>query len=338
MSKTAVFKDKVKLYVFAGHGGDGCSSFRREKFVPKGGPDGGDGGHGGHVFIQADKDTDSLLPLYFRPHQKAEHGVRGKGKKMHGKRGADLIVKVPCGTEVYAFDSEKFLGEVIEDGENLRIAKGGKGGLGNVHFMTSSYQAPREFTPGGKGEEKTLRLIMKLVANAALVGFPNAGKSTLLSRISHAHPKIASYPFTTLNPIIGTVKFEEDYSSIRVADIPGLIEGAHTGIGLGHEFLRHIERTQLLIFVIDLAGTDGRDPADDYIKLREELQAYRPDLNQRPFVVVANKMDALESEDQYDDFVQKTGTTPFKMSAQHGEGLVEFEEELLKLYRSGIFQ
>ncbi len=320
MTKAVTFKDRVKVFISSGKGGNGCVSFRREKFIPKGGPDGGDGGRGGHVYLKTDKNEDSLLPLYFEPHQRAAHGGPGTGKRCHGKNGGDIYIKVPLGTTCIDADTEEFVGELLEDGEELLVASGGKGGLGNCHFVTSSHQAPRESTPGEPGEQHTYWLELKIMANAGLIGYPNAGKSTLLSKISHAHPKIASYPFTTLNPIIGTIQFD-DFKTLRVADIPGLIEGAHEGVGLGHDFLRHIERTKFLIFVIDMAGVDGREPAQDYVKLREELRMYRPELDRRPYVIVANKMDLPDAEENHQAFQEYTGEKPLAISAEKGEGI-----------------
>ncbi|MBU0676668.1 MAG: GTPase ObgE [Verrucomicrobia bacterium] len=326
--KTITFKDRVKLYVRAGNGGNGISSFRREKFVPKGGPDGGDGGHGGSVYMMADKNTDSLLDLYYRPHQKAQHGEPGRGKKQHGKTGADLTIKVPCGTIACDFESGEWIGEVIEEGDRLLLAQGGKGGLGNCHFTSSTHQSPTEFTPGTEGEQVVLRLELKLVADVALVGYPNAGKSTLLSRLSHAHPKVAPYPFTTLNPVIGTMTFE-DYKTLTVADIPGLINGAHEGVGLGYDFLRHIERTRLLVFIVDIAGVDGRHPAEDFRNIRKEIKLYRDDLAERPHIVVANKMDLDNAAEGLAEFEKETGISPLAISAEENSGV---EELKLALY------
>jgi len=318
--KTPTFKDRVKLYVAAGNGGNGCASFRREKFVPKGGPDGGDGGRGGHVYLVVEPNVDSLLPLYYRPHQKATHGGRGRGKQCHGRNGTDLHIKVPLGTDVRLHGDGTLLGELVEEGQELLVAQGGKGGIGNIHYKTSSHQAPREFTEGELGEEKELLLELKIVADVGLVGYPNAGKSTLLRAISAARPKIAAYPFTTLNPIIGTVEYD-DFKAVKVADIPGLIDGAHEGIGLGHDFLRHIERTKFLLFVIDMAGVDGRDPAEDYFNLRKELRLYREDLDHRPYAVIANKMDLPEAAENLEPFKQHVGTTSLEISAQAKQGI-----------------
>jgi GTP-binding protein len=325
--KGSAFKDRAKVYISSGNGGNGMATFRREKYVPRGGPDGGDGGRGGHVFLLADRQVDSLLPLTYTPHQRAEHGGHGARQRCHGKNGADLTIRVPCGTTVRDLESDVMLGEVVEDGEQMQVAVGGKGGLGNCHFVSSTHQAPRECTPGEPGENKTLMLELKIVADAGLVGYPNAGKSTLLSRLSHAHPKIAAYPFTTLNPIIGTVEFD-DFASLHLADIPGLIDGAHEGVGLGHDFLRHIERTKFLVFVIDMAAIDGRDPGQDYVNLREELRLYRPELDARPYLVVANKMDLPQSWDNFRDFQKATGEEAIPISAAENEGVEQVKRRL----------
>ncbi len=324
---TRTFVDRVKVNISAGDGGDGCVAFRREKYVPKGGPAGGNGGHGGSVYILASNDIDSLIDLYYQPHQRAEHGVPGQGKQRHGKGGRDLHIPVPCGTVVKSVDSGEVVGEVVEDGDSLLIARGGKGGWGNMRFTSSTHQAPRESTPGEKGEVRCVLLELKTVADVGLVGYPNAGKSTLLSRISHAHPKIAPYPFTTLNPVIGTVEYE-DFNKLRVADIPGLIDGAHKGVGLGYEFLRHIERSRFLVFVIDMAGVDGRNPSHDFESLRKELQLYREDLAVRPYLVVANKMDDPASKKKLSDFERETGEKPVPVSAMKGTGIAGLKEKL----------
>jgi len=317
----------VKITAFAGNGGNGLSSFRREKFVPFGGPDGGDGGRGGHVLLRADVNVDSLQPLYFKPLQRAGHGGRGGKQRAHGRNGEDLVVPVPCGTEAFDFATGDIIGEVVADGEELYVAQGGKGGIGNCHFSSSTHQAPTEFTNGELGEEVVLRLELKMVADVGLVGYPNAGKSTLLRALTAAHPKVASYPFTTLHPMIGTLIFK-DFAQIKVADIPGLIDGAAMGVGLGHEFLRHIERTRLLVFVIDMAGTDGRNPADDFENLRGELKAYNKELPSRRYLVVANKMDAPDSTDLLKEFIDRTGEAPMEMAAEIGEGLEPLKQAL----------
>ncbi len=324
--KGSSFKDRAKIYVSSGRGGSGAATFRREKFIPYGGPDGGDGGRGGHVFLVADHNLDSLLHLVYVPHQRAQNGEAGMNKQCHGKNGEDLYIPVPPGTMVY--DEEgTLIGEVLNPGDQMMLAKGGRGGLGNCHFKSSTHQAPREFTPGGEGEEKTLHLELKVVADVGLVGYPNAGKSTLISKLSNAHPKIAPYPFTTLNPIIGTIMYD-DFTSLRVADIPGLIDGAHEGVGLGHAFLRHIERTRFLLFIIDMAGVDGRNPAEDYVNLRKELRLYRHELDSKPYLLVANKMDLPAAWENYKAFVQATGETPISISAEANEGVDLIKQQL----------
>lgn len=325
--KSRKFIDSVPVYVKAGDGGHGSASFRREKFVPFGGPDGGDGGKGGDVIFTADHDTDSLISLYFSPRQLAEHAEAGRKQQQHGKNGSDIVIKVPCGTEIWDAESETLLGEVINPGDSITAARGGKGGLGNVHFKSSINQAPTKHTEGVPGEEKNLRLELKIVADMGLVGFPNAGKSSLLSCISHAHPKVAAYPFTTLNPLIGTVIFD-DYTTIKVADIPGILEGAHEGVGLGVAFLRHIERARALIYVIDMSGIDGRNPADDFRKLKNELKLYSDQLTELPAIVVANKMDTSEAKENIAEFKLSTDLQPIEISALTGEGIDELKAKL----------
>jgi len=325
--KNIVFKDRVKIFVKAGDGGNGIVAFRREKFAPRGGPDGGDGGHGGSVILRGDMNEDSLHPLYHHPHQRAESGGHGKGANCTGRSGKDVILLVPCGTVILDPDTETLIGEILEDGQELIIAQGGRGGLGNPHFKSSVNQAPTKCTPGTPGEEKAYRLELKLMAAVGLVGYPNAGKSTLLTALTDAHPKVAPYPFTTLNPIIGTLIYE-NFSQIRIADIPGLIEGASEGIGLGHHFLRHIERSRFLLFVIDMAGEDGRDPVEDYRSLRRELKAYNRELTTRPSLILANKMDMPAAEENLKLFRRKTRTKPLPVSAGLGEGLDVVKETL----------
>ena len=329
--KSLTFVDRVTVALHAGAGGDGCCSFRREKFIDRGGPDGGDGGNGGSIFVRASKDESSLLNLSYQPIQRAKHGEHGRGKQQYGKAAADVYINVPCGTEVRDGESDAFIGEVLEEGQTLLLARGGRGGQGNMHFTTSSHQAPREHTLGTPGEDRKVRLELKTVADVGLVGYPNAGKSTLLRAISPAKPKVAAYPFTTLNPIIGTVIYE-DFSVVKVADIPGLIDGAHEGVGLGHDFLRHIERTKFLLFVIDMAGTDVRNPVEDYRNLRKELKLYRADLADRPFRVVANKMDLPEAKIQLKDFVRRTKIRPIQISAAAGEGTDEIKTILYEQF------
>ncbi len=326
--KSHKFVDSAAARVVAGAGGDGCASFRREKFVPRGGPDGGDGGRGGHVFAEADRNVDSLIALYFQPLQRAGDGEPGRGKQQHGRNGRDLTIKVPCGTEVRDLDADASMGALLEDGARLQVAAGGRGGLGNCHWKTSTHQAPREHTSGAPGETRQIRFDLKIIADIGLIGFPNAGKSTLLGKISHAHPRIAAYPFTTLNPVIGTVKYEAAYRELRVVDIPGLIPGAHAGAGLGTAFLRHVERARALLLVLDMAGTEGRSPADDCRNLLEELRLYRADLLQRPMLVAANKMDLPEAAANLGEFRRLTGRQPIPISARAGSGLAELRQAM----------
>lgn len=332
--KTRTFVDQVSIQVKAGKGGDGCCSFRREACVPEGGPDGGDGGRGGHVIFKGDRNTDSLIALYFSPLVFAEPGVAGKGQRMYGRRGKDLIVPVPCGTEVYNEETGELLADITSDGQDAIIAQGGDGGLGNVHFKTSTHQVPTEHTPGAPGEEFRLRLELKTIADAGLLGFPNAGKSSLLSRISDARPKIASYPFTTLNPIVGTVEYP-DFSQLRVADVPGIIEGAAQGVGLGIDFLRHISRSRVLVYVIDMAGTDNRAPWDDYRKLRKEVKNYNADLLERPALIVANKMDDPAALENLPLFIKKIRKKPIPMSTidDADTGIALFKQQLWNILK-----
>ena len=308
-----MFIDRIKVFAQAGKGGRGCVSFRREKFVPKGGPDGGDGGRGGNVILRADRHVDNLTNLFYEPIIKAKNGGHGKGKKMTGRAGADKIVKVPAGTIVYAAEggerstfnaqrstsnSEQSAIPVIDltrSGEEFVLCRGGAGGKGNVHFKSSRNRAPRQYTEGQESEEGYFLLELRTIADAGLVGYPNAGKSTLLRKISAARPKVAAYLFTTLHPIVGVIEFP-GYQRATIADIPGLIEGAHRGLGLGHEFLRHITRCRVLVFVIDVAGSEGRNPVEDLQNLRREIDLYDPALSSRPWFIVANKMDLPDAK------------------------------------------
>ena len=304
-----MFIDKVRIHVKGGDGGAGCMSFRREAHVPKGGPDGGDGGHGGNVVVEADAGLSSLIEYRFKHHFKAERGTHGKGSRMHGATGEDLVLKVPVGTVVREyFEESKETGELIadltHDGERVTVAEGGMGGRGNIHFVTPTRRAPAFAELGEPSQERWIELEMKLMADAALVGMPSAGKSSLIAKMSAARPKIADYPFTTLVPNLGVAR-SGDYSFV-VADIPGLIEGAHEGRGLGHEFLRHIERTALIVHVVDLTGDyEGRDPLEDYDIINRELALYADELAARPRIVVANKIDVPGAEEVADRLAER---------------------------------
>jgi GTP-binding protein len=287
-----MFIDRVVVKVKAGDGGSGIASFRREKFVPLGGPDGGDGGRGGHVIVRGDDNLSTLLDYTYRDSWKAENGAHGSGSNKSGKSGADIVMPVPPGTVIRDVDSGELVGEIIESGQEIRVAKGGRGGKGNSHFATPTHQSPLEYQPGEDGVARTLELELKLIADVGLVGQPNAGKSTLLSVISAARPKIADYPFTTLAPNLGVVQMSGGRTFV-VADIPGIIEGAHEGKGLGLQFLRHIERTRLLAFLVPVDSMDWQAELDG---LRAEVEAYSPELAQKPYCVVFSKMDLLGDE------------------------------------------
>ncbi len=289
------FIDKTQIRVKAGDGGSGSCSFRREKFIPKGGPDGGDGGAGGNVILEASTSESSLVSLVFKRSYRAKNGTNGAGKGLYGHKGDDLILKVPVGTVVRDLDSGEVIADLDENGAQAIVANGGRGGRGNIHFATSTNRAPRKFESGREGEERQLELELKMIADAGLVGYPNAGKSTLISNLSDARPKVAPYPFTTLHPVVGVVEYP-DYRRLTLADIPGLIDGAHRNVGLGHAFLRHIERTSVLLYVLDMGGVDGRAPWDDLASLEQELELYLPGLSKRPSLIVANKMDLPDAE------------------------------------------
>jgi GTP-binding protein len=378
-----MFVDKVKIRVKAGDGGNGSVSFRREKYVDRGGPDGGDGGKGGDVVLVADKNFTDLSDLYYHPHIAAKHGVHGRGKNCFGRSAKNVVVRVPIGTQVFrltapvkqrapsryhpAAATEEFdptagvgmpftpgrakqlveasrgegplgiravvevdappeetgrelIADLVEDGQQFVLAKGGRGGRGNAAFKSSIHQAPREFEYGEPGERLDVELELKTLADVGLVGFPNAGKSTLISKITNAHPKVAPYPFTTLTPNVGILNYD-DFTRIRIADIPGLIEGAHAGKGLGHDFLRHIERCQLLVVLLDMAGVDGRKPQDDYQQLLDELKMYNPEILEKKRLVVANKMDLPPAKKNLAAFKRKiTGRTRSAKTARPQAG------------------
>ncbi|MFQ3671349.1 MAG: GTPase ObgE [Verrucomicrobiia bacterium] len=328
-----MFVDRVRVWAKAGRGGNGSASFRREKFIPLGGPDGGDGGHGGHVIVRVNAQLNNLQALKFKPHLFAGHGANGMGAQKHGKRGKDLIVEVPPGTAIFhlATADEEFeraadestaelVHDLTEAGAEIILCKGGRGGWGNVHFKSPTNQAPTTAVEGKEGEKGQFLFELKSIADIGLVGFPNAGKSSLLGALSAAKPKVASYPFTTLEPVIGTIQFD-DFSRLTMADVPGLIEGAHAGVGLGHDFLRHIERCRALAFVIDMAGSEGRNPLEDYRQLRKEINLYDATLSDRAHFVVANKMDLPEAETYLAAFRRRVKCPIFPVSIAKAEGL-----------------
>lgn len=299
-----MFVDEAQIHVKAGDGGTGCVSFRREKYIPKGGPDGGDGGHGGSVIFYADPHKDTLLDFAGKHHWTAQRGEAGMGAKMYGKKGEDLLIPVPPGTLIYDADHNILLADLDKTGHRVTIARGGKGGRGNWHFKSATNQTPRYAEPGTEGQERNLKLELKLIADVGLVGMPNAGKSTLLSAVSAARPKVADYPFTTLDPQLGIVQLDPERRLV-VADIPGLIEGAQHGAGLGHAFLRHIERTKVIVHLLDLHPPDGSDPADNYRTIRGELEAFSPVLAHKRELVAANKIDISIDDTELDDLRSK---------------------------------
>jgi GTPase len=333
-------------------------SFRREKFVPKGGPDGGDGGKGGDIVLVTDIHTDNLVDFFYRPLLRAKSGQGGMGKDMHGKAGVDSVLKVPIGTVVYKYSlsvvtemasqeekvaaddrsagspAVELIVDLAEPNRRFVLCRGGDGGKGNTHFKSSRNRVPRQFTKGEPGEEGDFLLELQTIADAGLVGYPNAGKSTLLSKVSAARPKVASYPFTTLNPMVGVVEFE-NYQRITLADIPGLIEGAHRNVGLGHDFLRHIVRCKLLLFVVDIAGSECRNPIEDIQMLRRELDLYDPLLSQRPWMIVANKMDLPEAEDNLHALRLRFGDRVIvPISAEKNQGVGAFKDALRVFFKS----
>jgi GTP-binding protein len=320
-----MFIDRAKIHVEGGNGGNGVTAFRREKFVPRGGPSGGDGGRGGDVVLVADASLNTLLHLRYNPRHVAERGSHGEGSNRSGHNGADVIVRVPVGTQIFDAATGDLLHDLSHDGDRWVAARGGRGGFGNAHFTTSTNRAPRYHQSGSKGEELELQLELKLLADVGLVGFPNAGKSTFISTVSAARPKIADYPFTTLEPHLGVVDLG-DFRTFVIADIPGLIEGAHTGAGLGDRFLRHIERTKLLLHLVDVSSVSGRDAVGDYEAVNRELASYNQDLALRPQFVVATKMDALDEPERLESLKQRAeqdGKPFFAISSATGAGVRE---------------
>lgn len=367
-----MFIDRVRIHAKAGKGGNGCASFRREKFIPKGGPDGGDGGDGGDVILEATTNLTQLAPLFYEPILRAKNGAPGSSRQKHGKSAPDLVIPVPVGTMIYRLpmpdfmareeeceldeknlsaeenesaprkkglptpDPEDLVGDLIEPGDRLILCQGGHGGRGNIHFKSSRNRAPRRFTEGTEGEEGWFLLEMRAIAFAGLVGYPNAGKSTLLGALSEAHPKVGPYPFTTRYPSVGVVELE-DYQRTTVADIPGLIEGASQNRGLGHEFLRHIKRCRFLLFVLDMGGSEERDPYADFCALKKELALYDQEFEKVPWAVVANKMDLPEAKAHLKKFCKKEPqAVVIPLCAELGEGISELKKFLQEEIREVI--
>jgi GTP-binding protein len=322
-----MFVDEAEIYVKGGDGGDGCVGFRREAFVPRGGPDGGDGGNGGSVYFEAVDNIDTLMDFVGHHHWKAESGKKGMGKKMAGRKGKDVVVQVPCGTLIYDRDTNILLKDLTEKGQRVCIAKGGRGGRGNTQFATAVEQAPDHAEPGKPGQERNIKLELKLIADVGLVGLPNAGKSTLLSHVSAARPKIADYPFTTLHPMLGIVELSR-YRRMVLADLPGLIEGAHEGAGLGDEFLKHIERTRVIVHMVDILPMDGSDPVANYHLIRNELAKYSEKLAGKPELVVANKMDLTGADEILARLREELDQPVMAISAVTGKGLLPMLENL----------
>ncbi len=330
-----IYYDEARIYVRGGKGGDGAVHFRREKYVPRGGPDGGDGGRGGSVYLEADPGLNTLSAFRHRQRFIAEDGRPGGPAQRHGRKGQDLIIKVPVGTIVRDAETGEVIADLAQPGQRVLVARGGRGGLGNVHFATATNQAPTMAQRGEPGEERWLELELKLLADAGLIGFPNAGKSTFLAAVTAAKPKIAPYPFTTLVPNLGVVDVD-DFSFV-LADIPGLIEGAHAGAGLGHEFLRHIERTRVLVHILDASGQEGRDPLHDFAVVNQELAAFSPELAKKPQIVAANKMDLPEARANWPRIkaeLEQRGYKVFPISAATGEGVREVINEVARLLKT----
>ncbi len=322
-----MFVDRTTIHVEAGQGGDGALSFRREKYVPRGGPDGGDGGHGGSILIRAEAGVDSLAALSQQRHWRAASGERGGAANRHGRNAKDLVILVPPGTLVKDEQTGLVLKDLTHPGDEVVAARGGRGGKGNTRFKSSTNRTPRQFTPGGEGESRLLQLELKLIADVGLAGKPNAGKSTLLSRMSRARPQIADYPFTTKTPNLGIVQLDLDRSFV-MADVPGLIEGAHLGAGLGHEFLRHLERTRVLVHLVEPAPSDGTDPLENYRAIRAELEQYNVDLTDRPEIVAVTKADLPSAEPVRQQLAEKLGREVLLISAVTGTGLNELRHRI----------
>jgi len=331
-----MFVDEAQVHMKAGRGGDGCVGFRREKFIPEGGPDGGDGGKGGDVVLIGDENVSDLTKFRFNPSIKAQNGDSGRGRDQFGHAGEDAEVRLPLGTVVYDFETDRVVTEITEHKQRTVLLYGGKGGLGNVHFKSSVNRVPTQSTPGEPGQIGHFKLVLKTIADVGLVGYPNAGKSSLTNALTNAHPKMAPYPFTTLHANVGIIEYPKEYERISMADIPGLIEGASENRGLGHEFLRHVERCNLLLILLDMAGTDARDPLDDYKHLLAELKNYQPELLKKPILVAANKMDEEVSLENLKRFKKKFKKVKiWKISCLTGEGLDELKVELKEEVKKG---
>jgi len=329
-----MFVDETTIHLKAGKGGDGCLSFRREKFLPKGGPDGGDGGKGGDVVLLCDENRGDLSAYRFQPHWSAGNGRPGEGRNKHGANGDDCVLSLPPGAQVVDIETGRVVAEVTRHGERIVLLAGGRGGLGNTNFKSAVNQAPRKITPGRPGAAGSFRLVLKTIADAGLVGFPNAGKSTLTGCLTNARPKVAAYPFTTLHVNVGTIEYPATGERLFLADIPGLIEGAHENRGLGHEFLRHVERCRLLVFLLDMAGSDGRKPAADYKVLDDELERHSPVLATKPRIVVANKMDIPAAEKNLAAFKKKfPNLRVLPISCAAGTGIAALRRALLEQVR-----
>ncbi len=325
-----MFFDETKVILKAGNGGDGCMSFLRQKYMPKGGPNGGNGGMGGEIILQADENVSDLRTYHFKKQWKAKNGEPGRGSDQNGKGGEPCILKVPLGTEVRDLDSGDIICELMEHEQEILLLEGGKGGRGNATFKSSTNQTPRQFTEGKPGMEGAFVFTLKTIADVGLVGFPNAGKSTLLNVLSNAKPKVDSYPFTTLVPTVGVIDYPDDFKTVTMADVPGLIEGAAENRGLGHRFLRHIERCRLILFLLDLAGTDGRTPIEDFLHLQKELQDYDEKLVQKEFIIVGNKIDEENGQKNLDEFrIRFPDREIFSISAILEDGLDELKAHLL---------
>ncbi len=333
-----MFIDEVKIYVKAGDGGNGCMAFRREKFVPRGGPSGGDGGKGGDITMVASPHHNTLLHFRFNPEHKAERGVHGEGSQRTGREGKSIVLPVPVGTVVYDYETGEPLHDFSFLGDTFLVAKGGRGGRGNQHFATPTHQAPTEHEQGFAGEERRLRLELKLLADVGLVGFPNAGKSTLISRLSAARPKIADYPFTTLEPNLGVVRLrDDDTRTLVIADIPGIIEGAHEGKGLGLRFLKHVERTKLILHLVDISEGSHRDPVSDFRAILAELDTFSEEMLKKPMIVVATKIDAAQDPERLNSLraeAEGQGMELFTISSVTGQGLQELKYALFERIRA----